>query len=69
MNNNLVKAAIAGGVTAIGGLIIKKLNDIQAEIEHFESANNIFTLKQTKQIRKNRMKEERKRMKEENGES
>ncbi len=37
--SNLLNVVVIGGLYVIGGVIIKKLNDIHDEIEHFEFNN------------------------------
>ena len=66
MKDNYVRAAIIGAVVACFGhlMITTKLDNIQAEIEHLEDAQNVWSLRDTKRIRKERRKEERRKEKE-----
>lgn len=41
MSERVVKYVLIGGLYVVGGVIIKKLNDIQAEIEYFEDCKDV----------------------------
>ena len=58
MKKNLFNVLVIGGLYVMGGVIIKKLNDIQKEIEYFECEKGVWnTYKEDKRIKEQRAKE------------
>ena len=64
MKDHYAKAIMAGVLGAFGCMVFKKLDDIQAEIEHLEDSQNVWSRKTIKRIQKERRKEERRKEKE-----
>ena len=65
MKDYYAKAVMAGVLGAFGCMVFKKkLDDIQAEIEHLEDSQNVWSRKTIKRIQKERRKEERRKEKE-----
>lgn len=58
MKKNLFNVLVIGGLYVMGGVIIKKLDDIQKEIEYFEYEKGVwYTYKEDKRIKEQRVKE------------